>query len=229
MKSSNGLAFVRYSPHTSDHQLTLQVVECYRDVFAEVPWNEWYRCQNPVCERHEIAPWGKRDAEELKSLGFSHCGLSVVDFWPQDQVLSDLFHEITPDSSAWVAVDDDRVVGFCWGYPISVSSLKEKLKIQFRTNGIGDDDLVAYQDDVGVLSSHRNRKIAKSLIAHRHDDFVTSGLTLGVVRTRQFPEPSVTFTWYTEKLGYDIVAKYPDKDGRVILARQFEGLKELLS
>ena len=67
------------------------------------------------------------------------------------------------------------------------------------------------------------------MFVKRLDDFLERGLRVGYVRTRQYPEPSETFLWYTQKLGYQIIATYPNADGRVILSRPLAGLKELLS
>ena len=54
---------------------------------------------------------------------------------------------------------------------------------------------------------------------------------MGVVRTRMLPEPSVTYNWYT-RIGYKVVGRYPDVDGRVdgrvILARDLTTLQEYL-
>jgi hypothetical protein len=216
---------VRFSPHTGDHLLNGKVVECYRNVFADEPWNEWLKCA--ICGKY----WGKKDMAELVSFKFEHCGLPVSDYWPREQVLGDLFHEITEDSSAWLTVLGDMVIGFCWGYPISLAELESphKLNIMFSDKLSRDSKLcVAYQDEVGVELPYRGRKLAKKMVALRHDDFLNRGLTVGVVRTRQFPKPSDTFSWYTKTLGYDIIARYPGDDGRVILARDFVGLRDLL-
>ncbi len=214
------VSFVRYSPEQSDPSITHQLVECYRAVFATAPWHEWLKC--PVCSRY----WGIKDQELLSLSGFRHCGVPLVDFWSREQVVSDLHHEITPQASCWLALDGTTVVGFCWGYPLTVAALQAKLGIAFggeipREN---DDSVVAYQDEVGVLAAYRGRKIAKAMVALRHEDFVAQGLRFGVVRTRQSPEPSLTFLWYTQKLDYKILATYPGEDGRVVLGRRLVGL-----
>jgi len=217
--------FVRYSPYTSEHSLTSQLVQCYREVFADVPWNEWLQC--PVCKAY----WGIKDKEFLHSCQFRHCGVALVEYWPKDRVNSDLMREIRRDSSAWLTLDENRVIGFCWGYPIDKSTLEAELKIILPGDKVGYNGLdhLAYQDEVGVVSSHRGQKLAKKMVALRHDDFLAKGLKVGVVRTRQLPVPSDTFGWYTTKLGYEIIARYPGDDGRVVLARPLEGLRELLS
>lgn len=218
------IELVRFLPNGTNHDLTAQLVECYRDVFAEGPWHEWLQC--PCCKEH----WGVRDRAFLASQNFRHCNVPVTDFWPRDQVISDLRHEITGDASCWLAMKDAVVIGFCWGYPITISCLEQKLGIGLQAcPPMNSIDRVAYQDEVGVVSSQRGRKIAKAMVARRLQDFLDGGLKFGIVRTRQLPEPSETFLWYTGKLGYQIIAQYPKNDGRVILGRNLDGLKDLLA
>ena len=101
------VSLIRYSPHDGNHLLTTKLVECYRDVFADEPWHEWLKC--PQCNKY----WGIKDRALLASMKFQHCRKTLVDFWPREQVISDLYHEITPSSSCWLAVNEEVVVGFC--------------------------------------------------------------------------------------------------------------------
>jgi len=217
------VSLIRYSPPDSDDRLTAQLVECYRDVFADGPWHEWLKC--PACQKY----WGIRDRDILAAQKFRHCDTPLVDFWPRAQVVSDLYHEITPETSCWLALDDNLVIGFCWGYPTTINELEKKLGLSLGSKAAcSDPGVIAYQDEVGVIPAYRKNKIAKTMVARRLEDFLAQGLRLGIVRTRRSPEPSETFLWYTEKLGYKIIVEYPDDDGRVILGRDLFGLKELL-
>jgi hypothetical protein len=208
------ISFISFSPFTSDSELTAQLVDCYREVFADSPWNEWLKC--PVCQEY----WGLKDRSFLASIGFRHCGQPLVDFWPRTEVISDLYHEITPESSCWLALDNKNVVGFCWGYPIIANILEDKLGIAFCDSlSISRGSLIAYQDEIGVLMSYRKRNIAKAMFFNRLEDFFEQRLRFFIVRTRRSPEPSATFLWYTQKLGYEILATYPEEDGRVILGK----------
>lgn len=219
------ISFVQYSHNTKDYLLTAQLIESYRDVFADGPWNEWFKC--PQCQKH----WGKKDIEFLVSNKFSHCNTPLVDFWSRQQVACDLQHEITPEASCWLAVTRDKVVGFCWGYPVTIAAIEAKLGVTFDGEIEHESNtLVAYQDEVGVLSAYRGNKVAKTMVSRRLDDFLVQGLRYGIVRTMQHPEPSETFLWYTKKLGYRILARYPGNDGRVVLFRELnDDLKELLA
>jgi hypothetical protein len=220
----SNIVYVRFSPHRDRRKLTAQLVEAYRDVFAETPWHEWLKCS--VCEKY----WGVKDRAYLASIGYMHCGVVLVDFWPRMSLVQDLRHEITKTSSCWLALDGNTVVGFTWGYPVDFKTLESKLDVPVENTFIqffsSTNIKIAYQDEVGVLVPYRGMKIAKELIARRNEDFVKQGLEVGVVRTRKFPEPSKTYLWYTQKLDYQTLATYTD--GRVVLGRKLAGLQELL-
>jgi ribosomal protein S18 acetylase RimI-like enzyme len=212
------ISFAQYSPHEDGRDLTKRIVACYREVFADGPWHEWKRC--PKCKKY----WGRKDHALLHSQDFRHCDTALVDFWSEDQVTSDLFHEITDKASCWLALCDQEVIGFCWGYPITVDDLEKKLGIKLN---LPPNKLFAYQAEVGVLAEYRGKGIAKRMVRHRLSDFLSQGLDVGVVRTRQYPEPSQTFSWY-QKAGYTVQSQYPDDDGRVIMIRSLDGLDGLL-
>lgn len=211
------ITYIQYSPHSSSKQITLQVVRCYQAVFADSPWNEWKKC--PKCKQY----WGTKDSELLKSWKFRHCDGDLIDFWSQEKVISDLRHEITKKTSCWVAMDTGKVIGFCWGYPIEVSELEQKLQTSLGEQT--KEKRIGYQDEVGVLAKYRNHGIAKKMVYNRLCDFIDQNLNYGIVRTRRFPEASTTFVWY-KRLGYKILSEY--SDGRVILGRPLTGLMELL-
>lgn len=214
---NGNIEYSRFDPQVNP-ELICSVVECYREVFGEDPWNEWKKCPN--CGEK----WGlnMRGAEELEKRQFRHCGVPVQDFWTEDQVRADLLHEISGEgASCWIAMKDGRVIGFCWGYAISPQQLAEKLGREdlavVLSEQFGGLDRVAYQDEMGVLSLYRGRKVAKEMFRLRREDFLNNGLSVGVIRTKTRP-PSVTYQWYMRD-GYQIVSQYNDDDGRVVLAR----------
>ncbi len=88
------------------------------------------------------------------------------------------------------------------------------------SENFGIQEKVFYQDELGVLPDYRGQGVAKRMFIARLQDAIKqeNRSKIGVVRTREFPEPSVTFLWFTKKLGYTVLCRYPKKDGRVILA-----------
>lgn len=214
---------VRFDPRKHSH-LIPRLITCYREVFANRPWNEWKKC--PKCG----VQWGITCEKLLSNGRCPNCRAELVDFWPRERVRSKIARATTPGASAFVALDGGagvKVVGFCWGYPMAPGDLESKLGIRFRDalfGRFGAVDRVAFQDELGVSVPFRNRKIARRMFIARLLDFLAKGLEVGVMRTRHFPEPTVTFLWFTQKLGYEIIARYPGNDGRVILAGRLRGL-----
>jgi len=225
---ANDVSYTRFSPHTATRAQSEEMAEAFGRVFATSPWHEWRKCRVSGCGVN----WGVEHRKELESIGYVHCGEPVVEFWPKDSVLNDIYHEIGADASCWVAKMGRRIIGFCWGYPIQASHLSEKVGINLEDPAravFGADARIAYQDELGVLKKYRGTGIARELFSLRLDDFLRQGLEVGIVRTRVLPEPSVTYLWFTEKLGYIELARYPGDDGRVILGQRLNEAKKLLS
>ena len=217
--ATDDISLIPFIPTLANTEITSQLVECYRDVFAASPWGEWLKCS--VCENY----WGLEDKEYLSSQNYACCAKPLVDFWPKNQVLADLKNEITPEATCWLAMDAQRLVGFSWGYSSAVAKLEKKLGITFATDKKGGKgQVVAYLDEIGVISDYRDRKIAKALITQNFKDFAAQGLGYCVLRTRKSPTPAKTFLWFTRKLGFRVLTAYSENDGRVILGGSLSNL-----
>ena len=213
------ITYLRFNP-VKNSDLLPKLVECYRIVFGEAPWNEWKKCG--ICG----AKFGisETNAGDTNS---THCNQSMQDFWPVDSVSRDIQKQINGLSSCWIALDDSSVVGFCWGYPMDPKELERELGFEGVSNQItkhfGHVERVAYQDELGVINEYRKHEVAKAMFASRLSDFISNGLEVGVVRTKTKP-PSVTFKWFS-RIGYKVIAEYNDSDGRVVMARTLKDLR----
>ncbi|MEK7570506.1 MAG: GNAT family N-acetyltransferase [Patescibacteria group bacterium] len=205
---------------TRDTALMQKLILCYQNVFSASPWFEWKRCT--TCNRK----WGREQETEIQCMRCPKCGSALTDFWPSDVVEQDICKELTlPGASCWLACHREKIVGFCWGYPIALIALEEKLGIACATpiqHTYGNITQVAYQDEIGVEQKYRGHGLGSMLFNLRKNDFLKQGLHIGVVRTKTQP-PTVTYHWY-QKLGYQTVARYNDKDGKVILAIDLQKL-----
>ncbi|MGE0109006.1 MAG: GNAT family N-acetyltransferase [Bdellovibrionales bacterium] len=204
----------RYETETASIETTDSLIDCYRSVFAAEPWGEWMKC--PKCGFY----WGLEDKETLAKDGFSHCGEKLVEFWPRDQVKADIQNEISQDASCWIAKDNGNVIGFSWAYPISLAKLENKLEISINAENLrNSSQTVAYLDEVGVSPEYRKQNLATTLKSLVLQDMFQKGARAVIGRVRKEPTPSVTYLWWTQKLGYNVVGSYPYQDGRVVLAR----------
>jgi len=216
------VSFTRFSPDTNITELTTQLIECYREVFAESPWHEWFRCQE--CEGY----WGKEDKAELVENEFQHCGKPVIPFWPHHKVLSNIKRELSAEkSSCWLALDNKQVVGFCWGYQITLENLEEELGVQISADPLSESlrftDPVVYQSELGVRRSHRQQGIGKQLVLKRLKDLRQWEAEYTTTRVRKSPEQSITYKWY-RRLNFKVIASYGD--GRAVVGREIAGFEE---
>ena len=219
------MATIKYEPFHPlwDEKKTKQVIRAYIDIYAEAPWHEWKKCS--ICGKY----WGKKDRKFLSLNNFTHCGVKLEPYWEEHVIKESFLKAMNSKGSAYIALDGNQVVGFCYGYQTIVSKLEEKLKIKIPIDslGINSNTLVAYQSDLAVLPKYRgiyqNQKIAKELVKLRLADFLKKGSFYAFVRTRKSPEPSRTYIHYL-RLGYKVVAYYPGGDGRVVMFRQLDNL-----
>jgi len=186
-----------------------ELVQVYIIVYTDNPWNEWKKCF--VCQKK----WGIQEKQELVDINFQHCNTNVVDYWPDDEVRNDLQHEITEGSFCWIALLDDKIVGFCIGYSIDIKELADKL-LQPSLKKLYNSATVAYLDEIAVVSEMRGQKIASALHNLYLKDAISKGLTITLARTKTLP-PSVTYLWF-KALGFSTIANYKDLDGRVVQA-----------
>lgn len=207
------IEYVYYNPFDIEGEgKTLQLIECFRDVFAAPPWGEYLKCS--ACGFY----FSNDDPYILEgNLIHEDCGADLVDFWPRDEVRRDIEKQITSNSSAFLAMDGDKVVGFTWGYPMKIGELIKELELSELLVDLDEETNIFYQDEVGVLKEYRGYKIAKKLFHMSLCDSLEKNpaIRLNFLRTRRDPEPSVVYLWYTQKLGYKVAAEYPD--GRVVL------------
>lgn len=186
-----------------------ELVQVYRIVYADKPWSEWKKCS--VCQKK----WGIQEKEELVSIDFQHCQTKVVDYWPDDEVKDDLQKEVSDTSFCWIALLNDKIVGFCIGYQIETTQLGDKL-FQPSLAKLCSFSTVAYLDEIAVVTELRGQGIAKSLHDHYIKDAIDNGLLITLARTKTLP-PSVTYLWFNN-LGFKTIINYNDFDGRVIQA-----------
>lgn len=209
------IEYVPYNPFDiGSEDKTVQLIECFRDVFAAPPWGEYLKCPNCGFYFSNNNPYILEG-----NLKHVECNTDLVDFWPREEVRQDLEKQITPNSSAFLAMEGDKVVGFTWGYPMKIRDMVAELGLLKLVIDIDEETTIFYQDEVGVLEEYRGKKIAKKLVYHRTKHFMENNpdVSLGFVRTRKSPEPSITYLWYVNKLGYSTVAEY--EDGRVVLQK----------
>ncbi len=218
------IKFIRFEADGNNEKIADQIVECYRNVFGEDPWNEWKRCQK--CGK-------KFGIGQLNSDNIDHCNVPLVDFWPKEVVRQDIFNEMIDGTSCWLSMSMKSenipiVIGFSWGYPIVIANLEKKIKLRGIAKAIADNfgstdnHKVAYQDEIGLMAQYRGQKFGRAMQVLNLNDYINQGLNIIVARTKTNP-PTVAYHWY-KKAGMKVIAEYGDEDGRVILAGKLDQL-----
>lgn len=213
------ITYSRFSLDGNPAQMR-QLITAYQDVFSTSPWSEWKTCLTDKLK------WGREQANEVPDLQCPKCSKALTDYWPSEVIEHDIRKELSlPNATCWLALADGKVIGFCWGYSLTLAELEAKLGTAcanaFHASFNGTPR-VAYQDEIGVIAPYRGRHIASKLFQLRLQDFLAQGLTVGTVRTKTLP-PSVTYLWFN-RLGYQTIANYNDPDGRVVMATDIRAL-----
>lgn len=210
-----------FHPMRVNQHLFPELVSCYRAIYAQGPWHEWKKCIS--CQHY----WGKKDEQYLIQNNFTciECSMPVVNYWPDGVVRNDILNDITENAICRIVIINEKVAGFCWGYPQTREQLSLKLSFDIWhdiESLWGQTDIIAYQAEMGIIEEFRGLGLAQILYASRLKEFLSQGLRIGIVRVREKPEPSKTYLWYYRKLRYEIVKQYPESDGRVILGTRLQ-------
>jgi GNAT superfamily N-acetyltransferase len=136
------------------------IVDVYRDVFTEDPWNEGFECPKCGTAYHKRAKKRLCDSEECKGLR-----VMLVEPWTVSRVTSDIYRETTTaGAKCLLAYKRRRLVGFAWGYPKTVTpEVCKKLDASGLEQQLRGDYF--YVDEVAVLPNYRKRGIATRLFA----------------------------------------------------------------
>ncbi len=147
------------------------IANVYKEVFGSDPWNEGYKC--PECVNDNIYPlsFTGKFCPKCSLLGKK---VELDEYWPVKQVISDFNNEMRKTGAiCCIANDESKVIGFAWGYDMSVNEETDKhleapglFKIIGRKN-------YRYIDEVAVLPKYRNMGIGKSLVTNicKNDNF----------------------------------------------------------
>ncbi|MDP3985614.1 MAG: GNAT family N-acetyltransferase [bacterium] len=207
------------------------IARCYQYVYGtDKAWSEGKFC--PKCSRPG-APrkWNLHDAPAV----CPDCQEPTNNFWPIANIIADMGEEMArPHAVCVVACHLTVVVGGCWGFSATAEEmdhhLNHSVEPEARAPGVAaalrerfpNVARFAYQDEIFVQPEWQGKGVGRKMFAMRHRRFVETGLGAYVMRTKTNP-PSSSYLWYASpKWGYEVVARYPDADERVILAQSFD-------
>lgn len=135
------------------------IVSVYQEVFGGEPWNEGYKC--PVCgsvfslaHADETCPICKEQNKHIL----------LVEYWTKSKVTSDFYNEMKkPESLCLIAKESEKIIGFIWGYQISINQEIDTYLEAPELHKIESGEFF-YLDDVAVLPQYQGKGIGTGLI-----------------------------------------------------------------
>jgi len=138
------------------------IVDVYREAFGNEPWNEGYRCPNHLdCGSVFPLTYPGRICVQCSTVGDP---VYLVEYWPFEKVREDFYKEMSqPDSVCLVVRDAQGLIGFAWGYRMSMSmETSSYLDAPALHEHLSGDFF--YLDEVAIRSTHRGQGLGKKLV-----------------------------------------------------------------
>lgn len=135
------------------------IASVYQQSFGGEPWNEGCLC--PHCES-VFASTPILDTCP-KCIGQSKRVL-MVEYWPMAKIISDFYREMRKSNPICIiAQSNEEIVGFAWGYEVSVSAdLDDQLDAPGLHRSLHGDFF--YLDECALMPSYQGKGIGKSLV-----------------------------------------------------------------
>lgn len=220
--SDGGISYHWFNPRGEKH-IIMNFVHCYGEVLKQDLGDCWKKCS--ICGE----TWSKKKQAYLDSIAYTHCRKQLEDVWSEDAFVSYVFSRLDPTIGAtcWLAMDGPLVVGYSWGFSENLNALEERLDApgltRFIKRKFGDVEMVAFQDQIGVIEKYRKGGIASVLFSKRLEIFAEADLKVGVALLSS-KTAHLILDWY-KKRGYVAVYDFKDADENIIVACSLGSLK----
>ncbi len=149
------MEFIKINPFKQPETVKA-IALVYQQAFGDEPWNEGYLC--PVCKK--VFP--RTTSIEI----CSSCNVLVIEYWPISKIIQDFYHEMMKPGSVCVIVQSyEKVIGFAWGYRVSVSlDLDKHLNAPNLHHQLLDGDFF-YLDECALVPAYQGKGIGKLLVS----------------------------------------------------------------
>ncbi len=143
----------------SQPEIVEAIASVYQQSFGGEPWNEGHLC--PVCGK--VFP-STYDAKTCSACAEQSKLVLLVEYWPTSKVVSDFYCEMKkPEPICVISQIDDQVIGFAWGYRLSVNpEFDSRLDAPDLHKSLEGDFF--YLDECALVPSHQGRGIGKMLV-----------------------------------------------------------------
>lgn len=181
------------------NEFALGIALVYQEVFGGEPWNEGYKC--PECQSGIYYPLST-DQKLCPECANSGKSTEMVECWPIEQIISDFKNEMRrPNAVCFVALSQSCVVGFTWGYELTVDKAVERyLEAPGLSSKICQGQYF-YFDEIAVLPGYRGIGIGKTLTSFMCESDKTKPILL---RTKNFSTAFKMFLGFGGKVVLNI-------------------------
>lgn len=148
---------IREIDTSSESETVLAIASAYQQAFGHAPWNEGYMC--PTCK--------SKYSLSYQTTHCSQCGSAdeLVEYWPTDKILGDFHTEMrNPGSICLVAERETEVVGFAWGYDLTMCEEASSKLCSPNLHTLVSGN-VFYLDEIAVVPKYQGKGIGKKLMS----------------------------------------------------------------
>lgn len=157
---------IKKVPNSPEPKTLHNIAYAYQQAFGHAPWNEGYTCSR-CSAKYPL---------NLNPTECTNCGPNgkIEEYWPQDKIIHDFCREMNrPDAICFVAEDNNNVVGFAWGYMVSMCKKTSSRLHAPSLDSIVNGD-VFYLDEIAVIPTYQGRGIGKQMMEKITPKYKTS-------------------------------------------------------
>ena len=146
----------------SQTSMVKAIAKVYQLSFGGEPWNEGYMC--PICSKGFPRTLDKKVCDVCVE---NSREILLIDYWSMNKIITDFYREMSkPDAKCVVVQNVDLVVGFAWGYRITMNpEIDKHLDAPNVHTRLNHDDYF-YLDECALLPSNQAKGIGKLLVSY---------------------------------------------------------------
>lgn len=147
------------------------IASAYQQAFGHAPWNEGYKCLH--CKAQYSLTHTSGQCTNCSNM------TPLEEYWPKHRVIQDFNLEMNnPDSHCYIAEENDEVIGFAWGYRVTMCEDASARLHAPNLHSIVSGNAF-YLDEIAVVPTHQGRKIGRSLM----ENIITWNYKTSLLRT----------------------------------------------
>ncbi len=147
---------IRNIDTSREPETVLAIASAYQQAFGHAPWNEGFICQ--MCSsKYPLSHPSKHCSQCDNTDG-------LAEYWPKDKILHDFSAEMSNQGSVCVVAEEkSEVVGFAWGYNLTISKESSRKLNSPNLHTLVSGNIL-YLDEVAVVPAYQGKGVGKKLM-----------------------------------------------------------------